>query len=123
MNNETADPVVQSTDRQDAVGGVDTIYSASMGSVVWRNFIAGASRAVGGLFIQTIGIIVFIALLQAFVAPQLAPIMDMFARSTQTLENLSQTLRSQEEALNSAPQASQEQLNRILEQTGGFFRQ
>lgn len=67
-----------------------TIYDVSKWEIFWRSFIAGAGRALGGIILQAIFLIVVVNLFMNQVWPVLEPIMD----SLQTTSNAFQDLQN-----------------------------
>lgn len=55
INNPVNTPVnAASVDIQDQVNSVTTIYDATWWQIIWRNMLAGASRAIGSLIIYLV---------------------------------------------------------------------
>lgn len=102
-----------------ARAGIDTIYSVSKREVIWRNFLAGASRAVGAVFVQTVGLLVFLVVLQQVVMPRLQPLITMLQKATSSMEQLQETSRAQQGLLENIPNQLQfdpNRFNQLLQQ-------
>jgi hypothetical protein len=84
-------------EKADNVSGDRTIYDVGWGELMGRNFVAGMSRAVGGLFINIVLVVVVGSLVVQYVWPQLQPVVDQLNNSYQTLFRLEQTLSGQSE--------------------------
>lgn len=110
-------PVYQPNPEELGVGsedrvGAGTIYTASAGSIMWRNFLAGMSRGLGVLFMQTIGIVLILLVLQRVVLPQLQPLFEMFEETQQSLRQLQGASAQQQNLVESMPESIRQQLNR-----------
>jgi hypothetical protein len=75
--------VVTSEAKEDRVGDIKTLYNVSGWSIFWRNFLAGFSRAIGGIFIYLIFAAVSYYVFINTVWPQIEP----FVTSYQNLMN------------------------------------
>jgi hypothetical protein len=82
-SNQINQAVVKSEAKEDRIGDIKTLYSVSGWSIFWRNFLAGFSRAIGGIFIYLIFAMISFYLFMQTVWPQLEP----FVISYQNLMN------------------------------------
>ena len=70
-----------------------TIYDVGTGELIWRNFLAGMSRAVGGLVVYLIVVFILGNLFLTYVWPVFQPQFESFQDLTKTLENTNSTLK------------------------------
>jgi hypothetical protein len=68
-----AQAVAKSEAKEDRLGDIKTLYNVSGWSIVWRNFLAGFSRAIGGIFIYLIFAALSFYIFMQTVWPQLEP--------------------------------------------------
>jgi len=66
--------VVKSEDKKDLVSKTKTIYDAGAGEIFWKNFLAGFSRGLGGVFIYIIFLLIISAVFYNFVLPKFMPL-------------------------------------------------
>ena len=78
----------QSVENEDKVSKAKTIYDAPPLEIFWRNFLAGASRALGGIFLYFIFLSVVSVIFIRYVAPLFAPLMEQLNSLTGTLDSL-----------------------------------
>lgn len=79
--------VLQSSS-DDRITKTRTLYDVGPFEIFWRNFLAGASRALGGFLLYIIfGFVVGYLVMQVFL-PRLEPLLDQFMSVSQTLDNL-----------------------------------
>jgi len=79
-------------EQADRVTGERTIYDVSWGELVGRNFVAGMSRALGGLLFNVVLIVILGTLAVRYVWPQLQPVVENLRQSYQTLYDLEESL-------------------------------
>jgi hypothetical protein len=79
----------------DEITATKTIYDVSKWEVFWRNLIAGAGRALGGIVLQAIFLLIVVNLFMSQVWPILQPIMESLQTTSQTLQDIQK--QSQEE--------------------------
>ncbi len=72
----------------DAVAPNKTIYDVSAGTVFWKNFLAGFGRALGGMVIYLVFLIISTIIFIHFVGPMLTPIFDLYSKSMGTLQQI-----------------------------------
>lgn len=72
----------------DKVTDTKTMYDVSLKEVFWRNIIAGAGRAIGGLIFQILFLVVIANLFMQFVWPILGPVVETLQSTTNTLQQL-----------------------------------
>jgi len=77
--------VVKSQDKNDRVDNTKTIYSAGVGEIFWKNFLAGFSRTLGGIFIYLIFILLVSLGFISFILPKIAPSISSYLNIFQTL--------------------------------------
>ena len=71
----------------DQITSAKTIYDAQLGEIFWRNMVAGAGRALGGIILQAIFLLIVVNLFMKQVWPVLQPLISTLQTATQTLEN------------------------------------
>ena len=72
----------------DQITSTKTIYDAQLGEIFWRNMVAGAGRALGGIILQAIFLLIVVNLFMQQVWPVVQPILSTLQTATQTLEDL-----------------------------------
>jgi hypothetical protein len=77
---------------EDRTGKTRTLYDAGAGEIFWKNFLAGASRALGALFLYVILTFVFGFLIAQLVWPKLAPLVTQLTSAVGALQNTSRAL-------------------------------
>lgn len=65
--------VIKSENKTDLVSKTRTIYEAGSGEVFWKNFLAGFSRGLGGVFTYLIFLVIISVVFVNFVLPKLLP--------------------------------------------------
>lgn len=70
--------IVKSEDGGDRVSKTKTIYDASVGEIVWKNFLAGFSRTLGGIFVYIFFLLIFSGIFYTFVLPKLMPLITTY---------------------------------------------
>ena len=75
--------VVRSEHPEDHIGKLNTLYSVSSWTILWRNFLAGASRALGSIFIYLIFFAITSYFTLQFVWPQIKPLLDSYTQFLQ----------------------------------------
>ncbi len=84
-------PIIQ---EEDQLTNSKTIYDVSKSEIFWRNVIAGAGRAVGGIIFQAIFLLIVVNLFLAYVWPVVEPLINTLNSTTQTLQDLQGQTRS-----------------------------
>jgi hypothetical protein len=83
--------VIASEHPADRVGETKTLYQVSGWSIFWRNFLAGAARSFGAIFIYLIFLGVIGYAYYIYLWPQLKPLLTQYATMMQTLQNPQKT--------------------------------
>lgn len=65
--------VVKSEDGGDRVSKTKTLYDAGAGEIIWKNFLAGFSRGVGGIFVYLIFLFIISGILINVILPKFMP--------------------------------------------------
>jgi predicted PurR-regulated permease PerM len=78
-----------------------SLYQASFWSIFWRNFLAGFSRALGGLLITVVLVAVVTYISFKLFWPQLEPLINTFTQATQNLQDTNRALQQTQSSLNS----------------------
>lgn len=66
------------------------LYSVSYRELIWRNFLVGLSRAVGGVIIQFIFVVVILSLAARYLVPAIEDFADNLITSLNPFSNLQQ---------------------------------
>lgn len=64
---------IKSENNNDMVSKTKTIYEAGIGEIFWKNFVAGFSRGLGGVFVYVFFFVIIGLLFYNFVLPKLMP--------------------------------------------------
>lgn len=72
----------------DQVTTTRTIYDVSKSEIFWRNVIAGAGRAVGGIILQAIFLLIVVNFFMKQVWPAVQPLVDTLNSTSATLQQL-----------------------------------
>jgi len=98
---------------EDKVTKTQTIYEVSAGQIFWRNFIAGMSRALGGMFIYLLFLFLGSVVFAQIILPQLNPLISEYRQALQSINSINQ--------MKPAPgiEINQEDLQSILDQFRG----
>ncbi|MFC1626761.1 hypothetical protein ACFL1P_00995 [Patescibacteria group bacterium] len=86
MNQQQA--VSQSELKDDQAGKTKTIYEVSTSEIIWRNIIAGASRAFGGIIMYILFLSVISVFLTQFILPKVMPFINSVTKMTNSVESL-----------------------------------
>ena len=81
--------VIKSENKNDIVSKTKTIYNASPGEIFWKNFLAGFSRGLGGIFVYLIFLFIIIVLFINFVLPKLTPLITNYTNLLKSLDSIS----------------------------------
>ncbi len=65
------------------------IYSAGASEIFWKNFLAGFSRGLGGLFVYLLFLIVLGVIFINFTLPKLMPMITSYSNLLKTFESVS----------------------------------
>jgi len=65
--------IVKSEDGGDRVSKTKTIYDAGAGEIIWKNFLAGFGRGLGGIFVYLIFLFIISGVFLNIVLPKLMP--------------------------------------------------
>ena len=65
--------IVKNEDGADRVSKTKTIYDAGAGEIFWKNFLAGFSRTIGGIFVYLIFFLILSNLFLNFLLPKISP--------------------------------------------------
>lgn len=63
-----------------------TIFDVSAGEIFWRNLVAGAGRAIGGIIFQIIFFFILFQIFNQFLLPTIQPLLDTLSITTETLQ-------------------------------------
>jgi hypothetical protein len=67
-----------------------TMYDVGAGEIAWRNFLAGISRALGGLVVNGIFFLIVSIFTIQYVLPYFAPLLSAFQTTTKSLQQIQQ---------------------------------
>jgi hypothetical protein len=70
--------IVKSEDGGDRVGKTKTIYDVGPGEIIWKNFLAGFSRGVGGIFVYLIFIVIIGGIFINTILPKILPLFSSY---------------------------------------------
>ena len=70
--------VIKSEDKEDLVSKTKTIYDTKASEIFWKNFLAGFSRSLGGIFVYIIFLLIFSGVFVNFVLPKLTPLINNY---------------------------------------------
>ena len=87
-----------------------SLYQVSSSQIFFKNFLVGFSRALGGLFIQLIGLAIFYYLFVRFALPTLSPMMDQLQTTVNQLQKIQNANGGQQQIV--IPPEFIEQFNR-----------
>lgn len=90
---EQSQAVIQSVEPQDKLQPTKTLYDVSIGEVFLRNFMAGVGRAIGGIFIYFIFLLITVNLFITYVYPQIKPFIDEYQQAMKTINQINQTTK------------------------------
>jgi len=65
-----------------------TIYDASSGEIVWKNFLAGFSRTLGGIIVYFVFVAILGSLFLRFAMPIMSPFLGQLSTITNTLQRI-----------------------------------
>ena len=74
--------------KSDRVSRSRTIFDASAGEILWRNFLAGMGRALGGIFLYLVFVFLFSAIFTRLVLPKITPLIDTVMKLGNTAGNI-----------------------------------
>lgn len=83
--------LVKSEDKGDQVSKTKTIYDVGALEIFWRNFLAGASRGLGGIFVYLVFLFIISGLFLNIVLPKLLPSINNFTNIFNSLGTMSNT--------------------------------
>jgi hypothetical protein len=75
---------------EDQLNQNKTIYEVSAGEVFFKNFLAGFGRALGGVFIYLIFMLISVYSFLTFAYPQIKPFIADYQRAIQGLNSINQ---------------------------------
>lgn len=81
----TNEQLVQSTAHEDRVTATTTLYDAPLLSVIWRNLLAGMSRALGAVLLYSVFLVAFGWLFSQLIWPYLEPLLGSYTTLVETL--------------------------------------
>ena len=82
--------VVKSEATEDRSGTIKTIYQAGAGEIFWRNFLAGASRALGGILLYIIFLFLVGVVFLQIIWPRIQPLFDRLFNITESMQQMQQ---------------------------------
>jgi hypothetical protein len=80
----------QSIEPQDKFTPQKTIYDVSYGELITRNFLAGVSRAIGGILLYAIFLAIATVIFLTYAWPQFEPFVDEYRQAVQMLNKQDQ---------------------------------
>ena len=85
--------VVQSEDKRDRVSKTRTLFDAGPVEIFWKNFLAGASRALGGIIFYLIFLFLVGVVFMQIIWPRIQPLLDRFFNITESLQQMQQGIQ------------------------------
>lgn len=73
----------------DRVTGTKTMYDVSGFEVFWRNFLAGASRSLGGIVFYVIFMVVLLNIFMSVAWPKIQPLIESYTNALSSLNSIS----------------------------------
>jgi hypothetical protein len=86
---ETTQAITQS-EHEDSITKTKTIYDVGFFEIIWRNFLAGLSRAMGGIFLYLIFMFLFSIVFMQVIFPKLMPYINNISNVTNSLNSMQQ---------------------------------
>lgn len=102
--------VSQSEAKQDQLTSDTTIYQASTWSILWRNFLAGMARALGGLAIYVLVFVVTAQIVAIYIWPTVEPMLNGYMSAIDNFNRMSQVQQQ------GAGQIDPQQIESLLDQ-------
>lgn len=65
--------LIKSENKNDLISKSKTIYEAGPGEIFWKNFLAGFSRGLGGVFVYIFFLLIIGGIVYTFVLPKIMP--------------------------------------------------
>lgn len=87
---EPANSINQSISGEDRQNQTKTIYDAGYGEVFFKNFLAGVGRAIGGIVIYLVFILIAVNTFITYAYPQIKPFIDEYRQAVQGINKLNQ---------------------------------
>jgi hypothetical protein len=81
--------IIKSEDKRDLVSKTKTIYEAGAGEIFWKNFLAGFSRGLGGVFVYIFFLIIISVVIYIFVFPKLEPLITGYTNLLNSFNSIS----------------------------------
>ncbi len=95
---KTATKYIHKLDHHDVIDG-RSIYDISFKTLVWKNFVAGASRAAGGLLFFTIFFIILGIIAAHTIWPPVEEFVDTFQKTSMQLKYTNKMIRDLNQVL------------------------
>ena len=83
------DLVIKSEDKGDLISKTKTIYDAGPGEIFWKNFLAGLSRGLGGVFVYIVFLLIIFGVFYNFVLPKFMPAITGYMDLLKSLSSIS----------------------------------
>jgi hypothetical protein len=88
---EEKELVIKSEDKGDLISKTKTIYEAGPLEIFWKNFLAGFSRGLGGVFVYIIFLLVISGIFYNFVLPKFMPAITEYMNIFKSIGSISNT--------------------------------
>lgn len=105
----------QSEDQKDRITHTKTLYDVKAGEIIWRNFLAGFSRGLGGIIVYFVFIGIIASIFTTYVYPQIKPFIDEYRQAVQMVNQFNQPTTNPE------PGSGNQQYQRFLEDLKSSF--
>lgn len=70
--------IVKSEEKEDFISKTKTIYNAGFGEIFWKNFLAGISRSLGGIFVYIVFLFIFSGIFLNIILPKIMPSIESY---------------------------------------------
>lgn len=86
---DKGESILKSEDKKDLISKTKTIYEARPVEIFWKNFLAGFSRGLGGIFVYIIFLIIIGWVMVNFALPKIMPAITNLMNLSKSLESVS----------------------------------
>jgi hypothetical protein len=98
MSEQASPKTIKSVSKEDKVNKTTTMYDVGFFELVWRNFFAGMSRAIGSIFVYILLMIFVTFVVYRTVFPYLKPYLNTFSDAIGTIDKMNQTTEKMEKS-------------------------
>jgi predicted PurR-regulated permease PerM len=109
---------VASENKVDQINKTKTIYDVSLSSIFFRNLVAGAGRALGGIILYFLFMVVLYQIFTNYVYPIVEPFIAQYQQALQSINQVNSIITPPEQLddtqPNSFPTLTQDQVDAVL---------